>query len=186
MKISLNWLEEILGSKVPVPPKEIADKLFSLGFEVSSVTAYPKVTGVVAAKILGIEKHPNADKLRLAKVTDGSVTETVVCGAPNIVAGQVVLWARVGAVLAEGMEVKKAAIRGGESPGMLCSLKELGVGDSHAGIWVLDEKVPLGSAVQDLVSLEDTVFDIEVTPNRPDALSVTGIAREIAAAFNIK
>lgn len=185
MKISLNWLEEILGGKVPASPEEISEKLFSLGFEVSSVISYPKVSGVAAAKILGIEKHPNADKLRLAVVSDGRVTETVVCGAPNIEVGQRVLWARVGAVLAKGMEIKKAVIRGVESPGMLCSLKELGVGDSSEGILVLDEKIPLGSAVQDLIPLEDTVMDVEITPNRPDALSVTGIAREIAVAFNL-
>src|SRR3989344_1781643 len=129
MKISLGWLKEILGTAIPASPQELAEKLFTLGFEVSSIQAYPKVTGVVAAKILELSRHPNADKLRLAKVTDGKVTDTVVCGAPNIEQGQVVFWAQLGAALAEGLTIKKANIRGVDSPGMLCSLKELGVGD---------------------------------------------------------
>ncbi len=186
MKISLSWVEEILGTKIPLAPKELAEKLFSLGFEVSSVTPFPVIDHVVTAKILEIDRHPNADKLRLAKVTDGKDMLTVVCGAPNIEVGQVVFWARVGAILPDGLEIKETPIRGIKSPGMLCSGRELGVGENHAGIWVLDAGTPLGASVQSVAGLEDTIFDIEITPNRPDGLSVVGIAREIAAALNIK
>lgn len=186
MRISINWLEEILGERLNIAPKDLSQKLLDAGFEVSSTAIFPNCSGIVAARILEISKHPNADRLQIARVSDGRETESVVCGAPNIAVGHVVFWARVGAVLSRGEKVRESVIRGVKSPGMLCSLLELGIGDNHAGIWILDEKVPLGSRLEEVAVIEDTVLDVEVTPNRPDCLSVTGIAREVSAILGLK
>ncbi len=186
MKISLAWIEELLGAKLDRSPEEIAEALAGLGFEVEAITHYKQPQGVVVAEVLEVEKHPNADKLRLAKVTDGTAPTTVVCGAPNLERGQKVFWAKVGAVLADGTVLKETPIRGIKSPGMLCSSRELGVGDGHAGLWALPETLQPGQALEDVVKLEDTILDVTLTPNRPDGLSQIGIARELAVRFNLK
>ena len=144
----------------------------------------PAFSGVVTAQILEIEKHPNADRLSLCRVTDGAETYSVVCGAKNIAVGQRVPLARVGARLPGG-QIERSKIRGVESHGMICSTVELGLGADAAGIMVMDSAVKLGQDVADLLGGADEVLDVEITPNRPDCLSHLGLARELAAYFRI-
>ena len=132
---------------------------------------------MVTAKVESREKHPNADKLSLCQVFDGTSRFRVVCGAPNVAAGQTVPLARVGAKLPGGVEIKPAVIRGEESQGMLCSTRELGLSEDHSGIFILPDGTPLGEDVNKTLLLNDAVLDIEVMPNRPDMLSHWEIGR---------
>lgn len=186
MKISLAWIEELLGTRLEKSPKEISEILGRLGFEVEGISYYQGPTGITVADVLEVSKHPNADKLRLAKITDGKETTTVVCGAPNLAVGQRIFWAKIGSVLADGTTIKETPIRGIKSPGMLCSARELGVGEDHSGLWILPETISVGQGLEDVVKLEDHILDLGVTPNRPDGLSQMGIAREIAANLSLK
>jgi phenylalanyl-tRNA synthetase beta chain len=182
MKVSVNWLKEFVD--FDMTPEELAKRLRSLGFDTASITTVGAgVSGVVTAKVESREKHPNADKLSLCQVFDGTTRFRVVCGAPNVAAGQTVPLARVGAKLPGGVEIKPAKIRGEESQGMLCSTRELGLGEEHAGILVLPEGTPLGEDANKTLMLNDAVLDVEVMPNRPDMLSHWGVAREIAASL---
>ncbi|MEE8419167.1 MAG: phenylalanine--tRNA ligase subunit beta, partial [Dehalococcoidales bacterium] len=183
MKATLGWLKEYVA--ITLPASEVADRLTMAGLEVDKVTA----TGgdwnnVVVGQIKAINPHPNADRLTLPTVDLGDEEATVVCGAPNLEIGLKVVFAKVGATLIDGhtgklSALKAAKIRGIASSGMVCSEKELGISDSHLGILVLPDDAPVGTPLADYMG--DTVFDLDVTPNRPDCLSVTGIAREIAA-----
>ena len=180
MKISFNWLKELVD--LPWPAEALPEKLASLGFPVESVERKGvSATGVIAVKILAVDKHPNADRLRIAKVTDGTSERTIVCGAPNIEPGQTVPLATPGAKLPGGIEITVSKIRGVESGGMLCSERELGLSDEHAGILMLPAETKLGTNVADALGGADTIFDVEVTPNRPDVLCHVGLARELAA-----
>jgi len=180
MKISLNWLKELVD--LPWSAEVLPEKLASLGFPVESIERKGvSATGVIAVKILAVDKHPNADRLRIAKVTDGSGERSIVCGASNIEPGQTVPLATPGAKLPGGIEITVSKIRGVESGGMLCSERELGLSEEHAGILMLPEGTTLGSDVADALGGSDTIFDVEVTPNRPDVLSHVGLARELAA-----
>jgi phenylalanyl-tRNA synthetase beta chain len=183
MKVPLSWLRDYVDVTVPI--EELAEILTLAGLEVSDIQ---KIGGswdnIVVGKITGIEPHPNADRLRLATVDIGDRQITVVCGAPNLVLGDKVPFALVGATLLDGhtgeqMELKPVKIRGIRSDGMICSEKELGVSDRHEGIMVLSPDVVIGAPLSDYMG--DVVLDIDVTPNRPDCLSVIGIAREVAA-----
>lgn len=185
MRISCNWLKEILKRDLDLTPEQLSEKLLHLGFEVSAIQHFSGCSGIVVSEILEITKHPQADRLRIAQVSDGKETLKVVCGAPNIAVGQKVFWAKTGSVLADGTRVKEVSIRGVKSPGMLCSAKELGVGEDHAGLWILSRDTKVGAALEEEVQLEDCWLDVEVTPNRPDCLSHVGMAREIAAALNL-
>ena len=146
----------------------------------------------ITAKILEITKHPNADKLKLVKLDAGKTKPTVVCGAPNIKVGQIVPLAVEGAKLqnpigeGKSITVKKVVIREVESRGMMCSQKELGLGDDHTGIMILPDKTPLGKSLEEVLDLDDYILDIEITSNRPDAMSVVGLAREASAALKAK
>ena len=182
MKISYNWLKEHLPLELPAA--ELAAHLSRLGFEVAGIARLgPAFTGVVAAKVASREKHPNADKLSICLVDDGSRTWNVVCGAPNVAEGQTVAFARIGAVLPGGFKIGKAKLRGVESEGMICSRAELGLPKDGDGIWVLGEGPALGADVLSLLGLADDVLDVEVASNRPDCLSHRGLARELAAYF---
>ncbi len=178
MKFSYSWLQDYL--KDLPSPEELASDLTALGTEVEEITGRLD-DKIVAAKIVNIEPHPNADKLRIATIDDGSEKLQIVCGAPNIEAGQKVPLARIGARI-NGLEIKEVEIRGVKSFGMLCSEKELGLGQDHTGIMLLDDRLPLGSKLSS-VSVLDVVFQTEVTPNRGDLLSHLGIARELAAKY---
>jgi phenylalanyl-tRNA synthetase beta chain len=184
MKISYRWLREFVETELP--PREIADRLINAGIEVTSVTPVAEgLSGVVVGQIDAIERdlgetsagHHN----RLCRVRLPDRALSIVCGAPNAVAGLKTAVAAPGATLPGGRAVKAARIRGVPSEGMLCSEKELGLGEDHRGILELPPEAPLGMDLRAYLGLDDWVLEIEITPNRPDALSVVGIAREIAA-----
>src|SRR5262249_18741165 len=156
-----------------------ADALNQLGLEVEAIDAPGRdINGVVAARILDVVPHPDADRIRLADVDYGDGQLRVVCGAPNIEPGMVVPFARVGATLPGDFKIEKRKIRGVVSEGMLCSARELGLGDDHSGILALDAGAELGADVREVLGLDDVVFHLAITPNRPDAMGITGIARE--------
>jgi len=183
MKVSLTWLRDYVDIKLA--PKELAERLTMSGLEVKGVQAIGGTwDNVVIGKVMAVNPHPNADRLKLATVDLGTGQVTVVCGAPNIGIGQRVPFAHIGARLIdphteEAIQLKPAKIRGVVSEGMVCSEKELGISDSHEGILVLSPEAPIGAPLGDY--LGDVNFDFDVTPNRPDCLSVIGVAREIAA-----
>jgi phenylalanyl-tRNA synthetase beta chain len=184
MRAPLSWLREF--TPLAAPPVEIADALNQLGLEVEKIDAPgEEISGVVVAKILDVVAHPDADKIRLADVDFGSGTTRVVCGAPNIHPGMVAPFATVGATLPGGFEITKRKIRGVVSEGMLCSARELGISDDHSGIVELPADTPLGSDAREVLGLDDVVFELAITPNRPDAMGITGIARELAAHFRL-
>lgn len=185
LRISFRWLKEHL--KTDAKPEEVARLLTLHAHTVDRIEhVKPAWLGVVTAKILEIKPHPSADKLRLARVTDGTQEQVVVCGAPNIEAGQIVPFAAVGATVLElktgkTWTVTAAKIRGVESRGMLCATDELGVGDDHTGIWILPADTPVGVPLEKVYPADDVIFHVEVTSNRPDCMSVYGLAREAAA-----
>ncbi len=182
MKFSFSWLKSVLDTKADA--HTIAEKLTSLGLEIEGVEdASAALKSFRVARVLTAEKHPQADKLQVLSVDlgDGSPLQ-VVCGAPNARAGLVGVLGLPGAVVpANGMELRKSAIRGVESNGMMCSTRELGLGEEHDGIIELPEDAPLGTTFADYLG-SDPVFDVAITPNRPDCMGVHGIARDLAAA----
>ena len=147
--------------------------------------AAPPLTGVIAAEVVEIGKHPSADRLQVCKVNTGTEVITVVCGAPNVAVGMRVALAKVGAKL-PGVEIKQAKVRGVESSGMLCSAKELGIADDAAGLLALPADVQLGSDIRVALELDDTLITIKPTPNRGDCLSLAGVGREVAAITDCK
>ena len=182
MKISLKWLKDYVDLKLD--PKELAERLTMAGIEVKAVNTMGGWENMVVGEVLAVNPHPHADRLKLATVNLSGQQLTVVCGAPNIAVGQKVPFAHVGAQLIDGhtgevVKLESAKIRGILSEGMVCSEKELGISDSHEGIMVLPSEAPIGMPLSEY--LGDTIFDLEVTPNRPDCLCVIGIAREFAA-----
>ncbi len=180
MNISLNWLRDFVPWDGTA--EELAERLTINGLNVESVAVFELAfPGVVVAKVLKREKHPNADKLSLCEVDDGEGVHQVVCGAPNVRAGLFVLFARLGCKLPNGLKLKKTKIRGVESHGMICSASELGLSDDSEGIMELPDAPAPGTPADDLYGYRDQVLDIEVTPNRPDWLSHLGVAREVAA-----
>jgi phenylalanyl-tRNA synthetase beta chain len=184
MRAPLSWIREFTPVEAPVP--EIADALNQLGLEVEEIDAPGRdINGVVVARIVDVVPHPDADKIRLADVDFGDGHLRVVCGAPNIYPGMVAPFARVGAVLPGDFRIERRKIRGVVSEGMLCSARELGLGDDHAGILELAPGTPVGTDVREALGLDDVVFDLSITPNRPDAMGITGIARELAAHFGL-
>jgi len=185
MKISYNWLKDHIP--LELSGQELAKRLQKLGFEVSSRQRRgPGFAGVVAAEILAIEKHPNADRLSLCTVTDGRERLSIVCGAANIAVGQKVPLARVGAVLPGGRAIGRASIRGVESQGMICSAEELGLGAQKSdGILVMDPGTEVGTDLAGKLGQADEILDVEITPNRPDCLSHLGLARELSACFRL-
>jgi phenylalanyl-tRNA synthetase beta chain len=184
MKISSNWLKEHID--LGPSSSELSAALLKLGFEIAGVSHLgPAFTGVVVGKVLAKDKHPNADKLSVCVVDDGAKQWNVVCGAPNVAAGQTVAFARIGAVLPGNFKIEGRKLRGVESQGMICSRAELGLPKDVDGIWVMGEGPALGADVGSLLGPADDVFEIEITSNRPDCLSHRGLARELAAAINI-
>lgn len=183
MLASSRWIEEYLTVTEPFP--EALKRLTAGGVEVASVKAAGEgITGVVVAHLLEVEKHPKADRLSLTKVTDGRETYQVVCGAKNIAPGQKVPLALVGATLPGGFKLEKAKIRGIESFGMMCSAKELGLAEESEGILLLPDDAPVGTDILQYLGLPETLFEVEITPNRADLLSHFGIARELGAHLN--
>ena len=187
MKISLNWLRDYVALDASV--EEISRAITFLGFEVESVlsTGAPKLDNVVVGEILTRAKHPNADKLSVCTVDVGPAggVKTIVCGAHNCDAGNRVLVALPGAVLPGNFQIKQSKIRGQSSDGMMCSPDEIGLGSDHSGLLILSGQPDVGAAMNAVLPPGDTVFDIEITPNRPDCQSHLGIARELAAWFKL-
>ena len=180
MKVTYNWLKDFVD--FDLSPDKLADLLTMLGLEVEGMESLGGgMDDVVVAVVEEKAQHPNADKLSLCRVNDGGQILSVVCGAQNFKSGVKVALARIGAVLPGDFKIKRSKIRGEESFGMLCSEKELGLADDSEGIMVLPDELPLGIPLFDALGLKDTVFEIGLTPNRADCLSVIGIAREIAA-----
>ncbi len=183
MKISSNWLKEHVELGLSVP--ELSAALLKLGFEIAGVQHLgPTFSGVVVGKVLAKDKHPNADKLAVCVVDDGGKQWSVVCGAPNVAAGQTIAFARIGAVLPGNFKIEGRKLRGVESQGMICSRAELGLPKDVDGIWIMGEGPALGTDVGSLLGPADDVLEVEITSNRPDCLSHRGLARELAAALN--
>jgi phenylalanyl-tRNA synthetase beta chain len=191
MKVPLSWLKDYVD--IEISAAELAAKLTAVGVVAETVTYIaPDITGVYAGKIRSIKKHPNADKLVIADVELGAETLQIVTGAPNVREGHTVPVALHGAKLAEGLKIKKSKIRGEESNGMMCSAKELGLdlkdlpADQREGVMILPEDTPPGSDVTKLWCLNDPILEFETFANRPDQLSILGIAREAAAVLGKK
>ena len=194
MKISYNWLLNYLDAAIA--PEKIAEVLTACGLEVEGTTVVEAVQGglkgIVVGEVMTCERHPNADKLSLTTVNvGGAELLKIVCGAPNVAAGQKVLVATVGATMypakGESFDIKKSKIRGEASEGMLCAEDELGLGESHAGIMVLDAAAAVGTPAAEYLKLKsDVVFEVGLTPNRVDAASHIGVARDLVAAMNAR
>lgn len=180
MRLSWAWLRELV--EVAVSPEELAERLTMAGLEVEAIeTLAPEFSGVVVGQVRKVEPHPQADRLVVAEVTDGRRDYRVVCGAPNVTAGGVYPFAPPGAVLSGGRELKAATLRGVLSEGMLLAEDELGLSEDHSVIMELAPDLPLGQDLSEALGLRDVVLEVAVTPNRPDCLSVLGLAREVAA-----
>ncbi len=183
MKVSLSWLKDYVDIKMD--PADLADALTMAGLEVDSVTdRYAYLNGVVIGRVEEVRPHPNADRLINCRVFTGERRVSIVCGAPNVKEGMLAALAQPGTVLPNGSRILKSVIRGEHSEGMLCSDAELGLGDNPAGIMNLNSSLKVGTGLAEALGLSDTVFELDLTPNRPDCLSVIGIAREIAAIQN--
>ena len=181
MFISESWLRSLINPELST--EELCHRLTMSGLEVEGVEpAAPAFTGVVVAEVKEIAPHPNADKLRICQVDDGSgELVQVVCGAPNAAAGIKVPMARVGAVLPGDFKIKKGKLRGELSLGMLCSADELGMEQDHDGLLILDESLAVGTDIRDALNLDDNIIEFKLTPNRADCLSVYGVGREVQA-----
>ncbi len=187
MKISRNWICRYVP--LAVSPKEIEEALTLIGFEVEGVErlGLPDLPAVVVGEVLTAIPHPNAEKLSLCTVQTG-LTEIrqIVCGAKNFRVGDRVPVALPGAVLPGGVEIRETTLRGQLSQGMMCSARELGLGEDHAGLLILAQRPDIGTPINEVFPDNDYVFDLEVTPNRPDCLSHVGMARELAAYFDLE
>lgn len=185
MRVSMKWLRELVPVDLPLP--EFVDRLDMTGTAVEGVhTAGESLEGVVVGLIAQKEKHPDADTLWVTSVDVGDgAPRTIVCGAQNFDAGDKVPVALVGAVLPGGFEIKKAKLRGVVSEGMNCSARELGLGTDHEGLLILPADAPVGMPFAEYRGLSDSIVELEVTPNRPDCLSVQGVAREVGAVLDV-
>ena len=192
MKISLKWLRELCPVKsapadgsVAWSDEEIARRLTLAGLEIEGRESRTLEADVVSARVQTRTPVEGSDHLSVCQVDDGQATHQIVCGAQNYAAGDVVPLARIGAVLPGGLTIKRAKLRNVESAGMLCSARELGLSDDHAGLLLLPRDTPLGVRMSELLGLPDTVLEVNVTPNRPDALSHLGVARELSALSGV-
>ncbi|HKN38558.1 MAG TPA: phenylalanine--tRNA ligase subunit beta [Acidimicrobiia bacterium] len=185
MKAPLSWLRDF--APIEGSPLDLADRLNGIGLIVEGIAAPGRdIAGVRTARVLAVEKHPDADRLALVDVDPGDGEAVrVVCGAHNYVVGDIVPWAPPGAELPGGFMLERRKIRGQFSDGMLCAPDELGLSDDHSGIMILPPDTPLGDDLRSVLGLDDIVFDLEITPNRPDAMSIAGVARDLAAALGV-
>jgi phenylalanyl-tRNA synthetase beta chain len=187
MQFSELWLRE--WANPALETQELVDQITMAGLEVDAIEgAAGEFSGIVVAQIVSFEKHPEADKLNVCKVTDGSEEFQIVCGAPNVREGMVIPFAKIGAVLpsedGKGFKIKKAKLRGVESFGMLCAEEEMGIADKSDGLWDLPADAPLGVCMREYLGLtrngrDDKIIDVDLTPNRGDCLSIAGLSREV-------
>lgn len=194
MKISRKWLEKFVNLN-GISDEDIANKLTMRGIEVESFeNLSAKYKGFVIGKVLEVTRHPNAEKLKICKVETGTEVKSIICGAPNVAVGQYVPVALAGAIIphdqhdpdGKPFKLARVKIRGVESQGMICSEYELDLGNDRTGIMVFEEDIPVGTPLAKFLEIEDTIFEISITPNRSDCLSHIGIARELASAFSRK
>lgn len=189
MKLSYNWLKDYL--EFDLTPAQVAEAITSIGIEVDSVEEQEEIpgglAGVVVAEVLECEAHPDSDHLHITKVDAGDgAPVTVVCGAPNVAAGQKVLFATIGTVLPGDFKIKKSKIRGVESFGMICAADELGIGEDHSGIMVLEPEAVVGTPAKEYLHLKtEAVIEYEITANRVDAASHIGVARDLYAYLKL-
>ncbi|HSX70632.1 MAG TPA: phenylalanine--tRNA ligase subunit beta, partial [Pseudomonas sp.] len=182
MKFSEQWLRGWVNPAVS--RDELVARLSMVGLEVDAVIPVAgQFSGVVVGEILSAEQHPDADKLRVCQVSDGSATFQVVCGAPNARAGIKIPFAMIGAELPGDFKIKQAKLRGVESQGMLCSASELQISDDNNGLMELAADAPVGQSLRDYLGLDDASIEIGLTPNRGDCLSLAGLAREVGAIY---
>ena len=185
MKASISWLKDYTSINMDVHP--LADALTMAGLEVEAVTdRFGYLDKVVVGRIIEIEAHPNADKLKLVKVDVGTQTLAVVCGAPNVSNDILAPVALPGTVFPNGFTLEKSIIRNVESEGMICSEAELGLGKDKSGIMILSPSLHVGEKLSKALDLSDAVIEVDLTPNRPDCLSMIGIAREICGIQKTK
>ena len=185
MKVPVSWLSEYVD--IDMSLDDLAHRLTMGGNEVDAIERTGWIDNVVVGHVLAVAPHPDADRLRLVTVDHGSGQAEVVCGAPNVAEGQKIAYASIGAVLQDAYsdepgktrKLKRSKIRGVVSEGMACSVRELGIGDDHDGILVLDDSAVIGTPIGEI--LGESVLDIELTPNRPDCLGVVGVARDVSA-----
>jgi phenylalanyl-tRNA synthetase beta chain len=187
MKVLLSWLQEF----APFPsddPVALGDVMSDLGMAVESIERIGEgLGGIVVAKVLDLAPHPNADKIQIVNVDSGDgIPLQICCGAFNMTVGDLVPLATLGSTMPDGMEIARRKMRGEWSNGMLCSGRELGLGDDHAGIFILDGSLTAGTPIIDALGISaDVLFDLEINPNRPDAMSVAGVARDLAARLSL-
>ncbi|MDY0067946.1 MAG: phenylalanine--tRNA ligase subunit beta [Steroidobacteraceae bacterium] len=181
MRISLQWLREWVSTGEDVPA--LAHALTMAGLEIEAVErAAPDLAGVVVGEVRSVERHPDAEKLSVCRVSSGAEELQIVCGAPNVRAGMKAPLATVGALLPGGVRIKKAKLRGVESFGMLCSARELALSEDSNGLLELPAELQTGQPLTEALALDDVILDVNLTPNRGDCMSVAGVAREVAAA----
>jgi phenylalanyl-tRNA synthetase beta chain len=185
VKAPLSWLRDF--APIEGTPPDLADRLNGIGLIVEGISAPGRdIAGVRTVRVLAVEKHPDADRLALVDVDPGDGDAVrVVCGAHNYAVGDVVPWAPPGAELPGGFKLERRKIRGQVSEGMLCAPDELGLSDDHSGIMILAPDTAVGEDLRTVLGLDDIVFDLEITPNRPDAMSIAGVARDLAAALGV-
>ena len=181
MKLSESWLRTLVNPKLS--SEELSHLLTMAGLEVEGLDPVaPQFNDVVVAHVLEVVKHPDADRLNVCKVDTGrGEPTTIVCGAPNVAAGLRVPCALPGAQLPGDFTIKIAKVRGIESSGMLCSAKELGIAEEASGLLILPGDAPVGQSIREYLDLDDNLFELKLTPNRADCLSLLGIAREVGA-----
>ena len=183
MKISYNWLKKYID--LNLSPEELKDKMTFAGIEVEAVEELGKeLKQIKIAKVIKFEQHPNAEKLSVCQVDDGTETMQVICGAPNCKNNIKVAFAGIGTKLPD-FTIKKAKLRGEVSFGMLCSEQELGISQNHDGIMILPDDAPVGKDLATYLGIEDTCYDVEITPNRPDLLGMIGVARDLSALLKL-
>jgi phenylalanyl-tRNA synthetase beta chain len=184
MKLSINWLKDFVD--LTVSPEVLGDKLTLAGLEIDALEVLaPQFSGVIVGRADKVAPHPQADRLQLVEVFDGRQSCRVVCGAPNVQPGRLYPFAPVGAVLADGKPLKAAKLRGILSEGMLLAEDELGLSEDHAGLMELPPDLTVGTDLAEALGLHDVVLEVAITPNRPDCLSVLGLAREVAALLDV-
>lgn len=184
MRVPLSWLREF--TPVDDDPDAMATKLSMFGLKVDEVIRVGTgISGVVVGEVRAKREHPNADNLMLVRAYDGTTEHDIVCGARNYAVGDRVPLALPGAHLPNGMDIERRVVRGETSDGMLCSARELQIADDHSGIMILDPDAPVGKDLVSALDLEDVIFDFDITGNRPDALSILGVARDVAILYKL-
>ena len=184
MIVSIDWLKDFVD--IDEQPEELAELLSSVGLEAEYGNQFSEIKNVIIGKVLSVKGHPNADRLNVCTVNDGENDFQVVCGAPNVAEGQTIAYAKVGSVLPGGFKLEKIKLRGVESSGMICSAKELNISDEHDGILVLPDTCRLGENFISEYGNKFLKIELDITPNRPDAFSHYGVARDISVFKNEK